>query len=142
MVVKVTVADWLVSRCAAQPIRSMVFIDEQNVPVELEWDEMDAVSLHAIARDADGAPIATGRLLPDGHIGRMAVLGPQRGRGVGASILEALIREARQRGDDSVVLHAQRQAEGFYRRHGFVAEGEPFMEAGIEHILMRHSFAR
>lgn len=142
MVVNVTIAGWLASRSAAQPIRSTVFIEEQNVPVELEWDEMDAVSLHAIARDSDGVPIATGRLLPDGHIGRMAVLGSQRGRGIGASILEALIQKARQRGDASVVLHAQRQAEGFYRRHGFVAEGEPFMEAGIEHIVMRHCFSR
>lgn len=138
MVVNVTVADWLVARCDAQPIRSRVFIDEQQVLVDLEWDEMDAVSLHAIARDADGVAVATGRLLPDGHIGRMAVLRPQRGLGVGAAVLEALIQVAQRRGDAALVLHAQRQAEGFYRRRGFVVEGEPFMEAGIEHVIMRY----
>lgn len=140
-VIDVTIANWHASQPAAQSIRSAVFIIEQNVPVELEWDEMDAVSLHAVARDADGLPIATGRLLPDGHIGRMAVVSPRRGRGVGSLILTALMREARQRGDSSVVLHAQRRAEDFYLRHGFVPEGEPFMEAGIEHIIMRHRFA-
>lgn len=140
-VADVTIANWHLSQSAAKPIRFAVFVAEQHVPVELEWDEMDAVSLHAIARDANGAPIGTGRLLPDGHIGRMAVVSPQRGRGVGSSILAVLMREARQRGDVSVVLHAQRSAENFYRRHGFQPEGEPFIEAGIEHIAMRHRFA-
>lgn len=140
MVVKVTITDWNACRSASQPIRAAVFIDEQHVPVELEWDEMDAVSLHAVAREDDGVAVGTGRLLPDGHIGRMAVLAENRGRGIGASILAALMQEARQRGDKSVVLHAQCHAEAFYRRHGFVVEGEPFMEAGIEHIFMTHRF--
>lgn len=121
-------------------IRTAVFIVEQQVPVELEWDDMDPLSLHAMAYDDQGTPVGTGRLLPDGHIGRMAVLTPYRNLGVGSAILQTLISHALQRGDSHVVLHAQRQAENFYRRHGFVAEGEEFEEAGIPHVLMRRTF--
>ena len=80
--------------------------------------------------------IGTGRLLPQGRIGRMAVLAERRGQGVGAAILRCLVDAARQRGDRSVELSAQRSAEAFYLRHGFAATGEPYREAGIEHIHM------
>ena len=111
---------------------------EQGVPVELEWDEYDATSLHVLA-EADGAPIGTGRLLPDHQIGRMAVLPGWRGRGVGSAILAALIDLAAARGNRVVCLNAQIRAQAFYLRHGFVAEGEEFPDAGILHIRMRRA---
>jgi len=125
----------------AQPVRYQVFVLEQQVPLELEWDEMDAPSLHAVAYDAQDRPVATGRLLPDGHIGRMAVLQPWRGQGVGGEVLRALIDAAARRGDAAVVLNAQVHAAEFYVRHGFVRFGAEFMEAGIPHIAMRRLLA-
>jgi predicted GNAT family N-acyltransferase len=124
----------------AQPIRYEVFVIEQNVPVELEWDDMDKVCLHAVAYDEQGQAIGTGRLLPDGHIGRMAVRKAARGTGVGGALLEALMARAKERGDRSVLLSAQTHAEPFYLRYGFVREGKEFMEAGIPHIHMRYDF--
>jgi predicted GNAT family N-acyltransferase len=95
------------------------------------------VSHHALAETAAGEVIATGRLLPDGHVGRMAVAAAWRGRGVGGAVLEALVAEAGARAMESVLLNAQTHALGFYRAHGFVEEGEEFMEAGIPHRTMR-----
>lgn len=132
---------WMMQEAGARRVRTLVFLEEQQVPPDMEWDEFDAVSLHALARAENGAVIGTGRLLPDGHIGRMAVLKAARGKGVGSVILQALMQAARERGDAEVALHAQLQAEHFYARFGFVREGEEFMEAGIPHILMRHALA-
>ena len=134
------IGDWEEQRQAAAALRQQVFVVEQGVPAELELDEMDAQSLHAIAYQ-DGVPVATGRLLPDGHIGRMAVRQDARGAGTGSLVLCALMDEARRRGDREVVLHAQLSARDFYARHGFEPEGEVFMDAGIEHIAMRRSFS-
>ncbi len=128
---------WRLLRAPAQAVRFAVFVEEQRVPVELELDEFDPVSLHALARDQGDRVLGTGRLLPDGHIGRMAVLKHARGRGVGAALLQALLAAARARGDRTVVLNAQLHAVPFYRRYGFVEEGEPFDDAGIDHIAMR-----
>jgi predicted GNAT family N-acyltransferase len=138
---RVSIGDWATQGEAARAVRYEVFVIGQNIPIELEWDEMDARSLHALALDEQGRPLGTGRLLPDSHIGRMAVLDAARGQGIGSAILEALMRQARARGDASVLLHAQIHAEPFYRRHGFMREGEEFIEAGIPHILMRHVFS-
>lgn len=138
---KLTLGDWAVQRNDAQALRYEVFVVEQNVPVELEWDDMDAVCLHAVVYDAQGQALGTGRLLPDGHIGRMAVRKAARGAGIGGAILNALMQQARKRGDRAVVLNAQSHAAAFYQRFGFVREGEEFMEAGIPHIQMRHVFA-
>lgn len=140
MTVRIVTGAWDALCSAAGPIRFEVFVDEQRVPPELELDEMDAVSLHALALE-DGAALGTGRLLPDGHIGRMAVKRTARGRGIGGMILDALMAAARERGDASVLLHAQVHARGFYERHGFSVEGAEFMEAGIAHVLMRHRFS-
>jgi predicted GNAT family N-acyltransferase len=131
------VVDWNEAGSRAMPLRMAVFVVEQGVPVELERDEFDPVSRHALAETAAGEVIATGRLLPDGHVGRMAVAAAWRGRGVGGAVLEALVAEAGARGMESVVLNAQTHALGFYRAHGFVEEGEEFMEAGIPHRTMR-----
>lgn len=128
--------DWDSLRDDAQRLRIEVFVIEQGVPVELEWDEADSVSLHALAYDAEGQPVATGRLLPDGHIGRMAVRKSLRGSGIGSRVLQALLQEASREGHTVLVLHAQVHAQGFYAQHGFVTQGEHFMEAGIEHCKM------
>lgn len=117
-------------------VRRDVFVVEQRVPEDLEWDGDDAGALHVLASAGDGTPIGTGRLLPDGRIGRMAVLRPWRGRGVGSAILAALVTAARERGDRLSSLHAQTHALGFYARYGFVAIGPEFMEAGIPHRQM------
>jgi predicted GNAT family N-acyltransferase len=122
-------------------VRYEVFVVEQRVPIDMEWDEMDAKCVHAVAYDDEGVAVGTGRLLPDGHIGRMAVRKPARGQGTGGAILEALIAEACKRGDRQVMLNAQAHAEPFYERYGFRRESEVFMEAGIPHIAMRRVLA-
>lgn len=133
-----TIDSWNILGEEALRIRHEVFVDEQGVPVELELDEWDPVADHALLR-ADGTPIATGRLLPNGRIGRMAVRRNWRRRGAGSAILTGLVKHATTRGMPLVRLHAQLHAVAFYERHGFVPEGSPFMEAGIEHISMfRH----
>lgn len=138
--VRVTLGSWAELQKEAQAIRYDVFVIEQNIPVELEWDEMDAQCLHAVAYDAQGVAVGTGRLLPDGHIGRMAVRSAARGLGVGAAILQSLMQQARNRGDKAVKLNAQTSAEPFYARNGYSREGDVFEEAGIPHISMSHEF--
>ena len=117
-------------------IRRAVFIEEQGVPEELEWDELDGHCRHILALAAEGVGIGTGRLLPDGHIGRMAVLPEWRGNGVGSAILQALLQQARTEGYATVRLHAQMHALPFYARHGFTATGPEFLEANIAHRFM------
>nr|WP_232417835.1 GNAT family N-acetyltransferase [Methyloversatilis thermotolerans] len=119
-----------------ETLRREVFIVEQSVPEELEWDEDDARSVHALAWLADEA-VACGRLLPDGQVGRLAVRAHRRGRGAGRAVLRALLDEAVRRGMRCIVLHAQTHALGFYEKEGFRAEGEVFDEAGIPHLTMR-----
>ena len=137
----VQVMDWPAAKARAQPIRIAVFVEEQGVPLELEWDDFDPVSEHAIAVDGAGRPVATGRLLPDGHIGRMAVLRNARGAGVGASVLRALIARARARGMSVLRLNAQTHAAPFYARFGFRPCSDEFQEAGIPHVEMRMDLA-
>lgn len=120
-------------------VRETVFVQEQKVPIEEEWDALDPLCLHVIARDEEGRPVGTARLTPEHKIGRMAVLAPWRGRGVGDALLAALMEEARSRGWAQVSLNAQVSAQSFYTRHGFVPFGERFMEAGIEHQSMRRA---
>lgn len=133
--------DWSGGAGPLRAVRTAVFVVEQDIPADLEWDDFDAVSVHALAVDAGGNPIGCGRLLPDGHIGRMAVLAPWRGQGVGAALLDHLIAIARQRGDLRLRLHAQTQAMPFYARCGFAPVGAEFMEAGIPHRTMERVFA-
>lgn len=133
----VIVGSWADLQARAQAIRFQVFVQEQQVPPELELDEFDAVSVHALAFSPSGEPIGTGRLLPDGHIGRVAVLPEWRHSGVGARIMRTLLNEARIRGMAFVELSAQSHARRFYENLGFNAVGEPYLEAGIEHIAMK-----
>lgn len=116
-------------------VRFAVFVEEQGVPAAIEMDDWDALSRHALAL-RDGVAIGTGRLLPDGHIGRVAVLRAARGQGVGARILERLMEMGRSRGMSRFELSAQTQALAFYQKLGFFAVGEVYREAGIEHVKM------
>ncbi|NIC07809.1 GNAT family N-acetyltransferase [Billgrantia bachuensis] len=122
----------------ASEIRRVVFIEEQQVPLEEEWDGRDDACRHFLARRGDTA-LGTARLLPDGHIGRVAVLREARGLGIGAALVRAAIDSARQRGHLQVELAAQTQALAFYENLGFSAFGETFMDAGIPHRNMRLS---
>ena len=133
---RIELAPWSAARSEAQRIRFAVFVEEQGVPAEIELDEIDAQCVHALAFEGKQA-VGTGRLLPDGHIGRMAVLKPWRGRGVGAALLKRLVDAARERGDAEVALSAQVHALGFYRAQGFRPHGEVYEEAGIPHQAMR-----
>jgi predicted GNAT family N-acyltransferase len=117
-------------------LRHEVFVIGQDVPEDLERDDLDALSDHAVAV-VDGEVVGTGRLLPDGTIGRMAVASSVRGQGIGAALLDVLEEQARQRGFPAVELHAQVHALGFYDRYGYVPCSEVYLEAGIEHQSMR-----
>jgi len=127
---------WEKARAQAAPIRLVVFVEEQGVPAELEMDEMDAKCIHALAFD-DSRAVGTGRLLPDGHIGRLAVLKEFRGKGAGGALLAKLLEAAKSRGDREVVLSAQVHAVPFYQAYGFELFGEVYEEAGIPHRDMR-----
>jgi predicted GNAT family N-acyltransferase len=123
---------WESAREQAVPLRFAVFVQEQGVPVEIELDELDAGCLHALAFQGNRA-VGTGRLLPDGHVGRMAVLKPWRRRGIGGAMLKKLVEAAAGRGVRTLRLSAQVHALEFYRAHGFRPEGKVYEEAGIPH---------
>lgn len=135
---RITLVSWRNAETELADIRRRVFIDEQQVPEELEWDGLDADATHVIAHQGEAA-IACGRLLADGHIGRMAVLPTWREQGIGRRVLDTLIDAACARGDAEVFLHAQTNAIGFYEKAGFIAEGPAFMDAGIPHRTMRRT---
>jgi predicted GNAT family N-acyltransferase len=124
-------------REALSALRLEVFVGEQGVPEALEWDDLDADSIHVLARDENSKAIGCGRLTPEHKIGRMAVDSAWRGQGVGAALLRELVARARALGWPDVALDAQVQALDFYAREGFVAEGDVFDDAGIPHQLMR-----
>lgn len=134
--------NWLASRDKLHAVRRTVFIEEQNVPEELEWDDADERAYHVLATSSDGTAIGTGRLKLDCHIGRMAVVKEWRGRGVGAAILQALITLAEKEGCELVRLHAQTHAMEFYSKYGFTALGGEFDEAGIAHCAMELKLER
>ncbi len=118
-------------------VRKQVFVLEQQIPPEVEFDELDRQCHHVIARDALRNPIGTGRLSPDGRVGRMAVLRQWRQQQVGESLLRALLEKARKLGMGKIAASAQVTAVGFYQKHGFVPEGQPYLSAGIMHQLLR-----
>ncbi|MEJ2481343.1 MAG: GNAT family N-acetyltransferase [Acidihalobacter sp.] len=135
--VHIRLVSWNAHADSLREVRETVFVHEQGVPPELELDQHDAGALHALAEDAEGRPVGAGRLLPDGHIGRLAVLADMRGQGLGRALLDTLVDAAAQRGHDEAVLNAQVHALDFYLRAGFTVSSEPFSEAGIEHQEMR-----
>ncbi len=130
-------ATWPADMAELRAVRTEVFVLEQEVPEDEEWDEFDAHSQHVIARDDKGKPVGTGRLTPKGTIGRMAVLRDWRGKGVGEAMLRVLLEIARDRHFSNIEIHAQTHALGFYERAGFVPYGEEFDECGIAHRHMR-----
>jgi YbgC/YbaW family acyl-CoA thioester hydrolase len=138
--VAVRVGGWATLGREAAAVRHTVFIEEQKIPAEMEWDAADAHCMHAVAYNPFGVPLATGRLLEHvpgvAKIGRMAVLPAMRGSRVGRAVLDALMQAARARGEREVLLHAQTSAAPFYRRAGFVERGVEFDEAGIPHVEM------
>ena len=127
---------WSELGARALPLRMAVFVREQQVPAEIEHDEGDFIATHAVLERCGDGVIATGRVLPSGKIGRLAVAKPFRGQGMGQRVLLQLMAHAFENGHSRVCLHAQAVAQGFYEKFGFVASGEPFEEAGIAHILM------
>ena len=129
---------WSTDRIVLQGIRREVFINEQLVPESDEWDDDDAVSVHALVT-LNREPVGTGRLDPGGKIGRIAVKAVLRGRGIGTLILRQLLHEAYHRGIREPYLHAQVQAVPFYENLGFRVEGDLFDEAGIPHVRMTHA---
>jgi len=137
MPVQVRLGSWDELRVEARRIRFEVFVDEQRVPREMELDAADPDCVHALAFAPDGSVVGTGRLLPDGHIGRMAVTREARGQGVGTALLLALMQAARERGHQEVELFSQTHAQRFYERFGFEVVGPPFDDAGIAHVTMR-----
>ena len=127
---------WQGNSEALSTVRRIVFIEEQDVPETLELDESDKLCHHVLVTDSANKPVATGRIGPDGRIGRMAVLKAYRGQGIGSALLTALIDYARQERYINIYLHAQLTAIPFYQTHGFIVSGEVFMDAGIKHRNM------
>lgn len=131
----INVVSWQEAQSALRDIREIVFIKEQHVPVELEWDELDINCQHILA-SSDAKPIGTGRLTEQGHIGRMAVLKSWRRQGVGSAILCKLIDLAHQKQLSMITLNAQIGAEMFYKKHDFRTISGVFDDAGIPHVKM------
>ena len=127
--------DWKQSYQELKQVRTRVFIEEQHVPTELEWDEFDEQSTHFLVFQ-DNTPIATARLKPDGQIGRMAVIKDYRNKGVGTKLLTAVILNAKNNGYRMVYLHAQKQAVSFYQQFDFTCNGREFFDANILHQAM------
>ncbi|MGD9729140.1 MAG: GNAT family N-acetyltransferase [Nitrospiraceae bacterium] len=136
MKLRVEPVDWTKAEPAIRTIREAVFIVEQAVPEELEWDGLDPVCAHVLAWNENGEAIGTARMQADGIIGRMAVLKEWRLCGVGAALLRSLLDLAARQGMSRATLAAQIHAIGFYERAGFYVAGEPFMDAGIQHRMM------
>lgn len=144
-VVDIKTGSWTELKALASPLRYEVFVNEQEIDPELEWDTADETAVHAVVINKLGQAVATGRLLQPqsqvAQIGRMAVNKSLRGGSLGRLVVSTLIEKARLRGDREVLLHAQCSAEGFYRRLGFTAHGDIFQDAGIDHIEMRMNLA-
>ncbi|MGD8559808.1 MAG: GNAT family N-acetyltransferase [Gammaproteobacteria bacterium] len=134
---QISETSWINDRKDLIRIRTEVFINEQLVPPDLEWDGYDRDCWQVIARTTDGEAIGTGRMLFDGHIGRMAVLPAYRNQGIGSALLGKLLDIARHQGLPEVFLHAQIAAVDFYKAHGFEVCSAEFMDAGIPHVTMK-----
>lgn len=137
--IQVRLADWQKDNAALRRIREIVFIAEQSVPAELEWDAEDADAVHFLALEGD-YPIGTARLLHDGYIGRVSVLKDWRGLNVGVTLIQAVLAEAEKRGLTQQMLSAQVHATAFYEKLGFAIVSDEYLDAGIPHVdMVRHS---
>lgn len=133
---EIQVTNWKKNGIALSKIRREVFIEEQNVPEELEWDEFDNECIHILVTSESNLAITCGRLKPDGHIGRMAVLKNYRKTGIGTATLLALLKSAQKMNLNRVYLHSQITAIPFYEKQGFETTSEIFMDANIPHKTM------
>ncbi len=138
-IIKIHIADWNNDNVCLTNIRRLVFIEEQHVPEELEWDEDDNTSTHFIVT-IDNKAVATARLTANGQIGRMAVLAEYRNQGIGNKLLKFVLQHAVSLGLKQVYLHAQVSAIAFYEKLGFTATGDIFYEANIPHREMSLNF--
>lgn len=138
--ISITLTDWNRDHERLGFIRRQVFILEQQVPEELEWDEYDHECIHVLATDKQQQPVATARMTPDGHIGRMAVMPGWRNLGIGSRVLSTLLDYARDHDIRMLQLNSQTQVIPFYEKHGFVTDSEEFMDAGIPHRHMHYNW--
>jgi predicted GNAT family N-acyltransferase len=137
--IELSITNWTEAQSLVKPLRYQVFVIEQKVPEEMEWDEFDEIAWHAIVT-SDSQTVGTGRLIINGHIakiGRMAVQSSKRNQGIGKSILNTLIQTAKEKGAQECILHAQVHAMAFYAKEDFEPHGPIFDEAGIPHVEMR-----
>lgn len=129
---------WQQHQADISNIRLRVFVEEQKVPVELEWEGNDADYHYVLVQNDNHQAIATGRIGTDGHIGRMAVLKPWRNSGVGSAMLTALHQYAKQNNIPRTYLNAQSSAISFYEKQGYTIISDEFMDAGIPHKTMEN----
>ena len=137
--IELSITSWAEAQNLVKSLRYQVFVIEQKVPEDMEWDEFDQIAWHAIVT-ADNQTIGTGRLIIDDRIakiGRMAVQSSRRNQGIGKSILKSLIQTAKEKGAQECILHAQTHAIAFYAKEDFEPHGPIFDEAGIPHVEMR-----
>jgi predicted GNAT family N-acyltransferase len=137
--IELLITSWAEAQSLVKPLRYQVFVVEQKVPEDMEWDEFDEIAWHAIVT-ANNQTVGTGRLILDGHIakiGRMAVQSSRRNQGIGKSILNALIQTAKEKGAQECILHAQTHAIAFYAKEDFEPDGTIVDDAGIPEVDMR-----
>jgi predicted GNAT family N-acyltransferase len=137
--IELSITSWAEAQILVKSLRYQVFVIEQKVPEDMEWDEFDQIAWHAIVT-ADNQTIGTGRLIINDRvakIGRMAVQSSRRNQGIGKSILKSLIQTAKEKGAQECILHAQTHAIAFYAKEDFEPHGPIFDEAGIPHVEMR-----
>lgn len=139
--IRIRKTDWEQDRERLAEIRRQVFIEEQQVPESLEWDDQDAHCVHFLATDAGEVAVGCVRLLPTGQISRLCVAETRRSEGIGRLLLDAAVNEARARRLREIFLHAQTHATSFYESAGFLVDGGIFLEAGIPHRLMVKTLA-
>ena len=127
---------WQLNEELIKSVRTPVFVQEQQVPYEIDFDSNDAMAVHWLALNENDVPVGTARLLEDGHFGRMAVIKVYRNQGIGRSIIQTAMEYANSVGMISMYLNSQLQAKSFYEALGFKEYGDVFLEASIEHISM------
>ena len=132
---------WKTHHESLMELRFEVFIGEQGIAAEEEVDPNDPHCRHFIALNNAGIVLGCGRLTPEGQIGRMAVRATLRQSGIGSAILKHILESSRRSGRKDLFLHAQKNAQQFYTKHGFTIDGETFIEAGIPHIGMQYQLA-
>ncbi len=135
--IKITHVQWHDAEKLLRVVRTVVFIDEQQIPNNLEWDDLDATAQHLLVTNDAHEPIACARLLQNGSVGRMAVLKAWRGLGVGSMMLKEAIEMHQQQGIQMITLSAQVHAIPFYEKAGFEVIGQPYLDADIQHVDMR-----